>query len=136
MFVQVFLHALYAVHMFTRVRSVVIPPIAKSVKCLTYLLFSTFVTSKVISPWFSDAVKSVINFVSFSCNRTGKIVRLINICTSLATWSFTIKRPYWLFNWIQLSSNQVTTYLPRTTERDHRTWCKQLSSSFIYNSYK
>ena len=94
MFVQVFLHALYAVRMFTRVRSVVIPPIAKSAKCLNYLLFSTFVTSKVVSPLYPHAVKSVINFVSFSCNRTGKIVRLINICTSLATWSFTIKRPY------------------------------------------
>ena len=65
--------------MFTRVRSVIIPPIAKSVNCLTYILFSTFVTSKEINQAFPHAVKFMINFVSFSCNRIGKIVRLINI---------------------------------------------------------
>ena len=117
MFVQVFLHASYAMCMFTKVRSIIIPPAAKSVSCLTYILFSTFVTSKEINQAFLHAVKFMINFVSFSCNRTGKTVRLINICTNLATWSFTIKRLYWPFKWIQLSSNQVTMYLPRTSER-------------------
>ena len=45
-----FLHASYI--MFTRVRSVIIPPIAKSVNYLTHLLFSTFVTSKEINQAF------------------------------------------------------------------------------------
>ena len=86
MFVQVFLHASYAMHMFTRVRSVIIPPIAKSVNCLTYILFSTFVTSKEINQAFLHAVKFMINFVSFSCNGTGKkTVRPINICAHLPT---------------------------------------------------
>ena len=79
--------------MFTRVRSVVLSPIAKSVNCLTYILFSKFVTSKDISQAFLHAVNFMITFVSFSCNRTDKVVHLINICTNLATWSFTIKRP-------------------------------------------
>ena len=80
--------------MFTRVTSLIIPPIAKGVNCLTYILFSAFVTSKEINQSFVHAVKFMINFVRFSCNRTGKTVRLINICTNLATWSFTIERPY------------------------------------------
>ena len=79
--------------MFTRVRSVIIPPIAKSVYCFTYILFSTFVTSKEINQAFLHAVKFMINFVSLSCNRTDKTVHLINICTNLAAWSFTIKGP-------------------------------------------
>ena len=116
-FVQVFLHAWYAMRMFTRVRSVIIPPILKSVKCLTYILFSTFVISKKINQGFLHAIKSMINFVSFSCNRTGKTGDLINLCTNLATWSFTIKRPYWPLNWIQHSSNQVTTYLLKQSIR-------------------
>ena len=71
-----------------RVRSVIIPPVAKSVNYLTYILFSAFVTSKEINQAFLDAVNFMINFVSFSCNRTGKTVHLINICTNLALWSF------------------------------------------------
>ena len=43
MLVQMFLHAWYALRMLIRVRSVIIPPIAKSANCLTYMLFSTFV---------------------------------------------------------------------------------------------
>ena len=90
MFVQVFLHAWYAMRMFTRVRSVIIPPIAKSVNCLTYILFSTFVTSKEINQAFLHAVKFMINFISFSFNRTGKTVRLIDICTGMrcAIWCY------------------------------------------------
>ena len=91
MFVQVFLHALYTMRMFTRVRSVIVQAIAKSVNCLTHVLFSTCVTSKEINQAFLHAVKSMINFVSFSCNCTGKTDGLINICTNLATWSFIIK---------------------------------------------
>ena len=41
--------------MFMRVRSVIIPPIAKSVNCLTHLLLSTFVTSKEINQAFLHA---------------------------------------------------------------------------------
>ena len=93
MFVQVFLHAWFAMRMFTTVSSVIISPIAKSANCLTYILFFTFAASKEINQAFLQAVKSMINFVSFSCHRTGKTVRLINICTNLATWSFTFKRP-------------------------------------------
>ena len=137
MFVNVLFHARYAMGMFTRVRSVIIPPIANSFNCVTYILFSRFVTSRKINQEFFHIVKSVINFVSFSCDCTGKTVRLNNICTNLAAWSFTVKRPYWSFIWIQLNSKQVTTYLPRTSERDHRTLCKNcLRSSFIYNRYK
>ena len=93
-FVEVFLHACSAMSMFMRVRSLIIPPTAKSVNCLTYILFSAFVTSKKINQTFLYAVKSKINFVSFSCSRAGKTVSLINICTNLSTWFFTIKRPY------------------------------------------
>ena len=95
-----------------------------SAKCLTEILFSTFVTSKDINQGFFHAVKFVIDFVSSSCNCHGKTARLINICTNLVTWSFTIKISYCPVDWIQiqLSSNQVATYLPRFTERDHRTW--------------
>ena len=135
MFLHVFLHAWYAMRMFARVRSIIIPPIAKNVNCLIYTLFSTFVTSKEINKAFLHAVKPMINFVSFSCNRTDKTVRLINICTNLATWSFTIKRPYWSFNWIQLSSYQVTADLPRNSEGNHRTWCKKMLK-LLYNRYK
>ena len=121
MFVQMFLHAWYAIHLFARVRSVVISPIVKSVNLLTYVLFSTFVTCKEINQAFPKAVTSMSIFISFSCNGTGKTVRLINICTNLATF-FIIERPYWLFNWIEFSSNRVTNYLPRTSERDYKTW--------------
>ena len=79
--------------MFTRVRSVIIPPIAKVVNCLTYMFFSTFVTSKEINQAFFRAVRSMINFVSFSCNRTGKTVHLINICTNLASGLLQLKDP-------------------------------------------
>ena len=41
--------------MFMRVRSVIIPPIAKSVNCLTHLLLSIFVTSKEINRAFLHA---------------------------------------------------------------------------------
>ena len=99
MFVHMFLYAWNAIHLFKRVRSVIISLIVKSVNWLTYILFSTFVTSKEINQAFYHAVKPMISFISFSCTRTGKTVRLINICTNLAT-SFTIKRPFWLFNWI------------------------------------
>ena len=75
-------------------RFVIIPPIAKSLNCLTYILFSAFVTSKEINQAFLHLTKFVINFVDFSCNCSGKIIRLINIWTKLATWSFTIKKPY------------------------------------------
>ena len=75
-FAHVFLNAWYAMRMFTRVRSVIISPIAKSGNCLTYILFSTFVTSKEINQAFLHAVKFMINFVSFSCNRTDKTIRL------------------------------------------------------------
>ena len=132
MFLQVFLHAWFAIRMLTRVRSLIIPPIAKNVNCLTYTLFSTFVTSKDINQAFLHAIKLMIKFVSFSCNCTGKTARLINICTNLATWSVTIKRPYWTFNWIQLSSNQVTADLPRTSEGNHTTWCKKVLKLFIH----
>ena len=125
-FLQVFLHAWYYMHMFTRVRSVIILPRATNVNWLTYMLFSASVTSKEINQLFLHAVKSMINLVSFSCNRTCKTVRLINVWTNLATWSFTIKWPYWPFNWIQLSSNQVATYHSRTSERDNRTLCKNI----------
>ena len=77
--------------MFTRIRSLIIPPIPKSVNCLTYILFSTFVTSKEINQTFLHAVKFMINIVTFSCNWTIKTVRLVNICTNLATWSVTVK---------------------------------------------
>ena len=120
MFVQMFLHAWYVIHLFTSVRSLIISPIVKSVDSLTYILFSTFLTCKKINQAFPQAVKSMISFISFFCNRTGetyKTVRLINICTNLAM-SFTIKRPNWLFNWIEFSSNRVTNYFPRTSERD------------------
>ena len=78
----------------TRVRSVIIQPVSKSVNCLTYILFCTFVTSKESNQAFLNAVKFMINFVSFFCNHTGKEVRLINICLNLATWSFAIERSY------------------------------------------
>ena len=132
MFVQVLLRAWYAMCMFTRVRSVIIPRITKSVNCLTYILFSTFVKSKEVNQAFLHAVKFVINFVSFSLNHTGKTVRLINISTGLATWSLTIKRPYWPFIWIQLSSSQVTADLPRSSEGDHRTCCKKVLQFLIH----
>ena len=61
-FLQVFLHAGYAMHMFTRVISLIISPVVKSIKCLTYILFSTFVTSKEINQAFPHAVKFMINF--------------------------------------------------------------------------
>ena len=70
--------------MFTRVRSVIIPPIAKSVNCLTYILFSTFVTSKEINQAFLHAVKFMINFISFSFSRTGKTVRLLTYAQGCA----------------------------------------------------
>ena len=60
--------------MFARVRSAIILPVAKSVNCLTYILLSTFVTSKEINQAFLHAGKFVINFVSFSCKCTGKTV--------------------------------------------------------------
>ena len=118
MFVQLFLHVWYVMRMSTRVISVLTPPAAKKVICLTEILFSTFVTSKDISQAFLHAVIFVIDFVSLSCNCHGKNVRLMNICTYLVTWSFTGETPYCPFNWIQiqLSSNQVTTYLSRTAE--------------------
>ena len=62
MFVQMFLHAWYAMRMFTRTRSVIIAPVAKSVNCLTYTLSSTFVKSKEINQAFPHAVKFMINF--------------------------------------------------------------------------
>ena len=58
-------------------RSVIIALIAKSVNCLTYILFSTSVTSKEINQAFLIAAKFMINFVSFFCNCIGKIVCLI-----------------------------------------------------------
>ena len=100
MLVQMFLLAWYAMRMFTRVGSVIIPPITNSVNCFNYILFSTFVTSKEINQKCFHAIKLMINFVSFSCNRTGKTARLINICANVAKWSFTVKRPYWPFTWI------------------------------------
>ena len=118
--------------MFARVRSVIIPPLEKSVNCLTSILFSAFVKSKEIDQPFLHALKFMIIFLSFSCNGTGKSVRLINIYTYLATWSFIIKIPYWHFNWIQLSFNQVTTDYPRTSEGDHKTWCKKVFEFFIH----
>ena len=69
--------------MITRVRSVIIPPIAKSFNCL--VLFTTFVTSKEINEAFFNAVKTLINFVSFSCNCTGKTVRFMNILVGALT---------------------------------------------------
>ena len=111
MFLQVFLHARYVMCMFTRVRSVIISPIAKSVNFLTYILFSTFVTSKEIIQAFLHAVKFMINFVSFSCNCTGKTVRLINICTNLATWFF-LKDPPDLSTGYNLA---LTKYLLKET---------------------
>ena len=118
--------------MFTRVRSVIIPPLAKSVNCLTSILFFAFVTSKEIDQPFLHVLKFMIIFLSFFCNGTGKSVCLINIYTNLATWSFIIKIPYWHFNWIQLSFNQVTTTdYPRTSEGDHKTWCKKVFEFFI-----
>ena len=72
MFVQVFLHAWYAMRMFTRIISVIFLPVAKSVNCLTQILFPTFVTSNEINQAFLHLVKFMIKFVSFSCNRAGK----------------------------------------------------------------
>ena len=89
LFPQVSLYAWYAMHMFMRVRSKIIPPIAKSINCLTYILSSTFAstfdTNKKINKAFLNAVKSMIDVLSFSCNRIGKNFCLINICTNLAT---------------------------------------------------
>ena len=90
MFVRVFLHACYAMRMFTRVRSVTIPPEAESVNGLIYILFSTFVTSKEINQGFIHAVKFMIKLVKMSVSLT-------------------------------YAQIQVTTYLPRTSERDRRT---------------
>ena len=47
-----------------RVWSVIISPIAKSINCLTYILLSTFVTSKEINQTFLHAVKFMINFIT------------------------------------------------------------------------
>ena len=71
--------------MITRVRSVIIPPIANSFNCFVYILFTTFVTSKEVNEAFFNAVKSLITFVSFSCNRTGKTVRFMNILVGALT---------------------------------------------------
>ena len=73
MFVQVFFNAWYTTCIFTRVRSVTMSPIAKSLNCLTYILYPIFFTKKEINQVFLHTVKFMINFVSFSCTRTGKL---------------------------------------------------------------
>ena len=83
MFVQVFLHASYAMCMFTKVRSIIIPPAAKSVSCLTYILFSTFVKSNEINQAFLHAVKSMINFVKLIYDQVSPITVLVRLSVSL-----------------------------------------------------
>ena len=79
--------------MFTRVRSVIIPPRAKSVNCLTYILFSAFVTSKEINQAFLRLAKFVINFVDFSCNCTGKIIRSLTYAQNWQRGPLQLKNP-------------------------------------------
>ena len=71
MLVQVFLNG-YTMRILTRVSSATIPPIPKSVNRLAYILCSAFATSKKMNQAFLHVIKSMINFVSFACNRTGK----------------------------------------------------------------
>ena len=86
-----FLYALFSSFKTFTFRLVIIPSATKVVSSLTSVLFFTFVTSKQVHKTFVITVLTIINFICFSSDTTGKSTSFSDVFTDFTTFTSTSK---------------------------------------------